>query len=188
MSIGKITCNFAMLEQLVSFCIWSMIEKDSMIVKGSKMLDQSGLKDLMQFCICTPVGLEKALNSKLGQIITAELSFRRKVELLCAIYKYRTENGDIIGQPGSFAELIGNVSKANDERNTISHSLWAIGDKEDINTRLKMTAKGKKGLQFQTENMSIQELNEIGDFIAEVAYDFQEFAVRIYQPGGQCGL
>lgn len=178
-SIGKITAYFNILEQLMSFCIWSLIQKDERIAKVvASAWGPSEIETILQYTIFTPISLER-LSERLGQIVTAELSFRQKTDLLGSLYLYWDSSDEKLAE---LKELLGRVSVAEQKRNTITHSLWAADTTEETITRVKPTAKRSPGWKLQLEPMSVQDLDKVADSIAEVAYDVQTFAIRIYDP------
>jgi len=111
-------------------------------------------------------------NQKIGQIITAEMSFKNVRALLISIY---LEN---FGECEKFQELkklMTLASSIEERRNQITHSVWAAG--KDINhiTRIKTTAKESKGLQYKFEEISIDYLKEFSREIKQVATNIQDF-------------
>jgi hypothetical protein len=100
-SIGKITVNFATLEQVMSFFIWNLIEADEVFARILTDVKKPPSQDRLwvEFMMSTPHGLEKTPSKRLGQIVTAELSFRQKIDLLSSIYR------DKLDKPNELAEL-----------------------------------------------------------------------------------
>lgn len=114
-------------------------------------------------------------DQRLGQIITAELSLRKLLDLLSNLYELRVNDPQLIKE---LKGLIAEASRAEKKRNVITHSYWAAGDTHDIRTRVKMTAKRHKGLKHQSEPMSVEDLDDIADFIGEAGNHIKEFMVR----------
>jgi len=113
-------------------------------------------------------------DQRLGQIITAELSFRNLVGLLSSIYKHR------INDEGRIAELeliLNQGLYAEEQRNKVTHSVWAAGDRPETITRFKSTAKKSKGLSHQFEQMTVEDLDKIADLAADVAGEIQAFMI-----------
>lgn len=101
--IGKITVNFATLEQVLSFFMWNLIEFDEVF---ARILTDVTLQSYpsqsrlwVEYIMSTRRGLEKEPGKRLGQIVTAELSFRQKIDLLSSIY------GDKLNNSTELAEL-----------------------------------------------------------------------------------
>jgi len=136
--IGKVSANFALLEEMVAFCIWSLIGNEQ----------------------------------RLGQIITVELSFRQKVALFSSLYRYRVNSSE---EPAELKQLLDRATQAEEKRNAIIHALWGTGGAKETVTRFKATAKRASGLKFVSQEMSVQDLDGVADFIAEVVSDVLKF-------------
>jgi len=177
-SIGKITVNFATLEQVMSFFIWNLIEADKVFARILTDVKKPPLQDRLwvEFMMSTPHGLEKTPSKRLGQIVTAELSFRQKIDLLSSIYR------DKLDKPNELAELnevLARVAEAEQKRNTIVHSVWTAYAVDGTPARIKATAKRKsKGLKMKIESVSVKDL----EYIAKAAYDIQTLVIRFYNP------
>ncbi|MBC8489357.1 MAG: hypothetical protein H8D45_25320 [Bacteroidetes bacterium] len=111
-----------------------------------------------------------------GKIITSELSFKNLVALFSSLFNYLVKDQSSIDQ---LKNLIKDAMEAEKKRNIITHSLY-VGDKKKSEViRIKTTAKIHKGLKYQLESLTVNELNEIADFIAEVTANIQSFVSRI---------
>lgn len=145
--IGRITVNFAMLQGMVESAIHLLL-----FGNGS--------------------GEWRA-----GQIVTAELSFRRAVELFSCLYRHRFR-----GQhEDALSAICNKLSDCEAERNRITHSHWGGGS-----MRFKITAK-QKGWHMQAQKMGRDDITAIGDKIAAVAVDLQDFMLEFVYgvvPGG----
>lgn len=141
-AIGRITANFALLEETISTCIGRL------------------------------VGAGPAI----GQIITAELPFRRLLPLLSSLYRHRTSNDEAIAQLDT---LLGRVAQAGEKRNLITHSLWGADHTGEKIARIKATARKRKGLKHQFEEMTTSDLDAIADFTATVADEVRQFMSHI---------
>jgi hypothetical protein len=128
------------------------------------------LENQIAFAIWFLIGLDQ----QTGQIITAELSLKGLVALFCSLYRNKTNDPSAINE---LNDLMKKVTQAEEKRNVIMHSVWAAGDTEKTITRFKQTAKTKKGLQNQFEQMTVEKLNEIANEIAEAAAEVNEFVI-----------
>ncbi len=142
--IGAVTVNFAMLEESLSFGIW-------IFLFGNNAQEQ-----------------------RTGQIVTAELSFRRKVDLFCCLFRHRFPDKD----DTELSKLRVKLMDVEAKRNRLVHSFWAASDEKGKSTRMKTTAK-HKGIRFQFEKMGKEEIKSIADIIAEVAYETQMFYLNL---------
>jgi len=140
--IGRVTVNFAMLQRVVETGVW-------------QLLFGNGIKE-----------------QRTSQIVTAELSFRRAVELFSCLYRHRF--------PGQHEAALKTMCKrllaAEEKRNLITHSTWA-GGQPGYTLRFKTTAK-QKGFAFQFQHMSRDDITAVGDGIAIVATDLQKFIFK----------
>jgi hypothetical protein len=115
-------------------------------------------------------------DQQVGQIVTAELSFQRLRALTLSLY--RVKRGD---DPGfdTLKELMGRAATVEQDRNRIVHSVWGAGKGETI-TRIKATAKEKQGLRFGFEEVTEDDLRQLGDALKELAHDIQRFWISLY--------
>ena len=178
-SIGRITVNFATLEQVISFFIWNLIEADKVFAGILTDVEKlpSPQRLWVEFMMSTPPGLEKTPSNRLGQTITAQLSFRQKTELLSSICRDKLNNPDELAK---LDEVLSRVSQLEQERNTVVHSVWTASALSETTARIKATAR--KGLKINIESVSVQELEGIADNIAKAAYDIQTLLIRFYNP------
>ena len=142
---------------------------ESLVAIGAITASFAYLDSQLAFAIWLLVGSDQ----RLGQIITAELSFSQKVGLLSSVYRYRNDNRTT----AEFEKLLKNLGKAEKDRNKVTHSVWARGGRQGV-TRIKTTAKRKSGLKFVFEKMSLEDLGEIAEFIGEVANEVIDILIR----------
>ncbi len=118
---------------------------------------------------------------RLGQIITAELSFRGLLALLSSLHKHRVTDPETLAE---LDKLLKQATRAEEKRNLIIHSCWA-GDEGETDTalRIKFTAKKSKGFKFHSEEMAADDLAEICDFIDEIVVEVEDFMGRHGVPG-----
>ena len=95
----------------------------------------------------------------IGQIITAEVSFSKKIDLLTALFKYRCKD---TAKQKQLKDLLARVAKLEQERNAVQHSLW-LHQSENMEevTRLKITAKRRHGLHHTKEIVTAKPLEDI---------------------------
>ena len=87
----------------------------------------------------------------IGQIVTAELSFKAKVNLFVSMFKHaapETEHSEQI------RELAGACRKAEGIRNQLIHSKWRRELEGSEMVRTKFTARAKHGLRQQLESLT----------------------------------
>jgi len=133
--IGRVTVNFEMLSGEVEFGIWRLLFDNN------------------------------AQEQRTGEIITAERSFGKNVELFACLYKHRYPEQD----HEKLERLCKKLHAVEQERNKITHSRWRSGS-----MRIKTTAK-QKGFRFQFEKMSRAQIEGIADEIVKTATEFVLF-------------
>jgi len=106
-------------------------------------------------------------DNQLGTIITAELSFRRKLGLLYSLYLYRTATSE----PLAFKKLLARLHRAEERRNTILHSYWVKSPVCGMLIRYKHTAKSAKGFVNHVEDLEPERIEAIAADIRSVADD-----------------
>jgi hypothetical protein len=97
-------------------------------------------------------------DAQLGTIVTAGLSFRNKVGLLCSLYLYRA---GVATPPEIFKTLFGKLHQAEERRNAILHSNWIKAPVSGMLTRYKYTAKSGKGFAQHTEDFVPERIEAI---------------------------
>lgn len=133
------------------------------------------LENEIAFAIWFLLGLDQ----QVGQIITAEQSFKNLAALFSSLYRNKTNDPKAIEE---LNKLMKKVTQVEEKRNKIMHSVWAEGDTHVSITRFKTTAKISKGLTNQFEQITVEDLNKIADEIAEAAGEIQEFLIRNIAP------
>ncbi|MCJ7778180.1 MAG: hypothetical protein MUP16_07700 [Sedimentisphaerales bacterium] len=133
--LGKITANFSFLEDVLSSCI-------------VKLLFGNDSEEQIK-----------------GRIITAELSFRQKINLFCSLYKRLPQKDNNV-----IEQLRKELSDVEEKRNRITHSfLISVSDGTKAqDMRIKYSAKGKKGFTIDYEEISPDNLNKIAGEIAQI--------------------
>ena len=104
-----------------------------------------------------------------GQILTAELSFRQKVDLLGALIRHRQSPvppGSSIDAEAAI-ELLHLCRRAEGFRNSYLHSSY-VAEK-----RSKLSAKAKQGLRLKLETASPSVLLDVADFIEYVGMQLE---------------
>jgi hypothetical protein len=135
---------------------------------------------LLESEIQTLAGSQIQDNQRIGQLVTAELSFRNLRALTMSLYRERH------GQDADYdelRELMRRARKLERLRNDITHSVWGAGEKRGTVTRIKTTAKESQGLRFSFEKVSRDDLNTVAEQIQGLASDIQLFWVRLIEEG-----
>lgn len=142
LALGRVTANFAVLEDAVSFFLWSIIGRDQ----------------------------------RLGQIISAELSFKAIRALLSAVFHHRVSDETLRHE---LETLLNQVSEVEERRNILVHSSWGVGDTPKTKTRIKMTAKKGKGIRHQFEQLAAADIEAVAECASELALQVQQFTEKL---------
>ncbi len=119
-------------------------------------------------------------NQRVGQIVTAELSFSRLRALLISLYLERFgDDDDFI----TLRSLLQRAAVAEEKRNQITHSMWGAGGDADTITRIKTTAKEKDGIKFHHEKFSSGDLSNFVAEIKALALEIQDFSISLTEQG-----
>ena len=112
----------------------------------------------------------------LGRIVTAELSFRKQVDLMSALWRYRNPSAD----DRKLRKVAASLLAAERERNTIIHSSWFLAEEDQV-LRVKTTAKGK--LMTKSEKVKPSDIRAIAEKIGEAGSQLMEFCFPSSGPG-----
>jgi hypothetical protein len=146
-AIGAVTVEFASLESHIQFAIWSLLV-------GTKLEDQA-----------------------FGQIVTADLSYRKRLEMLEALLKHKFPERD----NADFRQLKPRLYKVEEERNAIVHSIWGSSPEPNNVTRIKTTAKGELKTKFH--QLSLDGIRAIATRIYSATEDLANFHLDLLEPG-----
>ena len=146
-------------------------------VVGMISLNFQSLENEIENRIIQMIGVD----NEIGEIITAELSFRNKVNLFASLY-YHLENSyqfnAIPGyEKGYFKELLKALTKCEEMRNQILHSSIEKNRSTKRIERKKTTAKAKKGLTKVNQHVDIPNLYNISDYIISMTMELDQFFI-----------
>lgn len=116
----------------------------------------------------------------LGQAITAEMSFDRKVHAFASMYRIRFPEQ---AKEPELQALTGVLFAAQDGRNAIVHSAWTESPEEEgaFSLRLKASSKAKRGLRTQFQRVTTARLEEVRDLIEQASLRFGLFMMNCIQ-------
>lgn len=105
---------------------------------------------------------------ELGMIVTAELSFRQRIDALSSLLLFCLgKENEYVAQ---FEHIRRLLSHAQEERNKVVHSVWAkqfcSGDAHAV-IRMKSTAKQKRGLRTDFISMGLEDLRQLTESVGE---------------------
>lgn len=108
---------------------------------------------------------------EVGRVVSAELSFRGKLDLVSSLYRHTKPIAETLRQ---FDDLLVICAEAESSRNQVLHSSWFDAG-HSLVKRVKLTARRKQGFRQQTEQMTSADLMDIADFIAYAMSMVDEF-------------
>ena len=118
---------------------------------------------------------------KIGKIITAELSFRNKINLFASLHYHLKDSYHFNSLPdyetGYFKELLKALTKCEELRNQMLHSTIKKDWKTKRIERKKVTAKAKKGLTEINQQVEIPFLYNISDYIISMRMELETFFI-----------
>lgn len=108
-----------------------------------------------------------------GHMLAAELSFKTKLALLSALFHRHTPNPAALALLKQFRKQ---AEMAEARRNALVHSLyWPSGPGALL--RIKTTAKGTKGLDYQFEQMTPQTIEKVVSELEPVEHNLNRLMV-----------
>ena len=119
-------------------------------------------------------------HQRIGQIITAELSFKQLRALLIGLYKERHGEDDDFQ---ILKKLMERAEKIEGTRNNITHSIWGTGNDPNNVTRLKKTVKGKHGIRVQSEKFTADTLKAVATEIKCIGGELVKLKLELLEKG-----
>jgi len=135
---------------------------------------------LLECTIQSLIGSLIAEHQRIGQIITAELSFKNLRALAVSLYLERH------GEDSDYAvlrDLMRRAAELEGTRNQITHSMWGAGQTADTITRFKMTAKERHGIRFHSEQVAESDLATLARELKLLAGEILSLWMRLIESG-----
>lgn len=151
---------------------------DHLRVIGSIAVNFALLESTVSFFVWELIGTEQ----KVGQIVTAEISFRTLLDIFGSIYRHKVTDTNGLAEIDT---LLARCGQAEEKRNAVMHSVWAVGHSPSTVMRFKTTAKRKRGFDFKSQEMSVNDLDAIAEELAEAAGDIRGFGIRTLMAMGR---
>jgi hypothetical protein len=112
------------------------------------------IENTLGICICA----FGAIDEEIGQIITAEMSFRAKVSVLGALASNASGQEDL---HEDIKDLLNRVRWAEQERNRLVHSIWDLCDKKPGTIRREKRVIRKNKHRVDEENFDPEDFEEL---------------------------
>src|SRR5437660_2706302 len=120
-------------------------------------------------------------DQRIGQTVTAHLSFSKLLTLVDALFRQRTQKPSLLKELNA---IICQAAAAEQRRNRAIHSAY-LQTSEDLTARqirYKVTAKLKRGLVYQWEDTSLDDLLDIGAELRQTTDLLVSFIARMRVP------
>ena len=132
------------------------------------------LEDVLGVLVCSLINDLQ----RYTRIVAIELNYRNLTNLILSLYRERHgEDDDFI----RLKELIKKVSKVEQERNIVTHSIWRSAGAPHLVTRIKTTAKGKYSLNIV--NYDPKKFRQISDEMVNLKNEIIEFIKSLVNSG-----
>jgi hypothetical protein len=115
------------------------------------------------------------LEDVIADVVTVELSCRRRVELLQCLFELRSDNE---AQKHELRRLCAAALQVEQRRNAITHSYWGVDPKAPRTIRLKTTAK-PKGFRHHNEALTAEDVRGIAETIGTLVKSFEDFFEKV---------
>jgi len=122
------------------------------------------LEDSLSRCISGMIGRDRHA----GAIVTVEMSYRAKVAVFGALFRYRFGSADL---PEDVSELFGRLRDAEQRRNSLVHSMWDVSVKQPTTIKREKSACRKSGLVRDLQHMTPDELEEAHEIFEGIEKD-----------------
>ena len=134
---------------------------------------------LLELCLHKLIYYLMGSHEETSLIVTSELSFNNLQTLAMSLAIEHNEKkritNDILEK---LKDTMKSTSTAEQLRNTISHSTYGSSCNDKV-IRTKYTAKRKKGLSFQREEMHINDIHDISKVISCASFDIKDTTLEI---------
>ncbi len=121
--------------------------------------------------LCTSISFLLHSGDDVGRIVTAELSFRAKVDLFSSLFRGLRPGSDNLSAVRDFCAACAQIEA---KRNQVMHSKWRHQMDGSGVTRLKYTARAKHGLRKQEELLALNQVEAIWVHCGYLAHSLDE--------------
>ena len=149
------------IEKLVqSLTSW----EDGLARLGECIVQFQRIEDAVATCISAMVGRSR----KVGEIITAEMSFRARVATFGALFAYSLKSSTL---PNDITELISRLHWAEQQRNMLVHSLWDASESKPDSIRREKKSIRKSKLAVAEEHFTPEDLDDLNRLFEGIVTD-----------------
>jgi hypothetical protein len=134
--------------------------EDGLARLGECIVQFQRIEDCLSMTISGLIGRTR----QIGTIVTAEMSYRTRISVFGALFQYHLRSEEL---PEDIVDLIKRLHWAEEQRNTLVHSLWDLDEKQPgLIIRKKKTIR-KKVLSVAVETYTPEELDDLNCLFEE---------------------
>lgn len=138
--------------------------EDGLARLGECIVQFQCIEEALSVCISAMVGRSR----KVGEIITAEMSFRARVATFGALFGHSLKLATL---PEDISELISRLHWADQQRNTLVHSLWDASESKPDSILRKKRAIRKNNLAASEEYFTPNDLEDLNRLFEGIVTD-----------------
>ena len=138
--------------------------EDGLARLGECIVQFQRIEDAVATCISAMVGRSR----KVGEIITAEMSFRARVATFGALFAYSLKSSTL---PDDITELISRLHWAEQQRNMLVHSLWNASESKPDSIRREKKSIRKSKLAVAEEHFTPEDLDDLNRLFEGIVTD-----------------
>jgi len=131
---------------------------------GECIVQFQRIEDSIAVCISAMVGPSR----KVGEILTAEMSFRARVATFGALFAHSLKSDSL---PDDITELISRLHWAEQQRNTLVHSLWDASESKPDSVRREKRSIRKSKLAVTEEHFTPDDLDDLNRLFEGIVTD-----------------
>lgn len=131
---------------------------------GECLVQFQRIEEALSICISALIGGSR----EVGAIVTSEMSFRAKVAVYSALCHHALRAEQL---PEDLRQLVARLHWAEQERNTIAHSLWEASEKLPETIRREKTSSHKGRFTTTVEQVTPEDFQDLGNLFEGIATD-----------------
>ena len=138
--------------------------EDGLSHLGNCIVQFQRIESVLSCCMAVMVGADE----KIGKIVTCEMSFRAKVAVFRALFIHHYQKAQL---PDDIIDLISRINWAEQERNSLVHSLWDATDEYPDSIKRQKTMCRKIGLVTDNEHLLANDLDDLSKLYEGISTD-----------------
>jgi hypothetical protein len=138
--------------------------EEGMTKLGECIVKFQTIEEVLSACISAMIGRSR----KIGKIVTAEMSYRARVSVYRALFVHHL-GCDTLHEDVS--ELIKRLNWAEQERNSIVHSLWDASEEFPETIKRSKSVCRRQGLRIDEEHITPEEFEDLTNLFEGIVTD-----------------